>query len=145
MDLSGLKWPIIIALVVGVGWLLSSGGTQWMFNNYTKAEVGADPARDKIDEAGLSKLGGFMLLTFRYQKADRILQAAITRYPNGAHVARNIYRQAKCAEKLKDYRRAVALLRTLVAADASQQDKNVPSNDVLKVRIQKLVEVHGLQ
>ena len=86
MDLSGLKWPIIIVVVVGVGWLLSSGGTNYMYKNFTTAEVGADPARDKTDEAGLSRLGGFMLKTFRYEKAEEVFATAVSRYPDGANV-----------------------------------------------------------
>ena len=58
MDLSGLKWPIIIAAVVGIGWLATSGGINWMVGNFTKATPGIDEQQDKVAEVGLSRVGG---------------------------------------------------------------------------------------
>lgn len=144
MDLSRLKWPIIILVVVGAGWLTSSGGVNYMYNNFTKAEPGAEPARDKSDEAGLSRLGGFVLMTFRYEKAEEIFSTAITRYPGGANLWYNQYRLAKCKEKLEKYAEAVELLEGLIAADASSSDPRVPGADILRPRTDKLIEVHEI-
>ncbi len=144
MDLSGLKWPIIIAVVVAIGWLLSSGGTNYMYNNFTKATPGADAARDKTDEAGLSRLGWFMMRTFRYKQAMECFQMAVDRYPNGANYWYNQYRMAKCAEKNNNYQRSVSILRMLIQNDAHALDSRVPVSDNLKQRSAKLVAVHEL-
>jgi tetratricopeptide (TPR) repeat protein len=145
MDLSGLKWPMIILLVVGIGWLLSSGGTNYMFNNFTKAEVGADPARDKTDEGGLSRLGGFMMKTLRYEKAEEIFSVAMDRYPSGANFWYNQYRLVTCKEKLEKYREAADLLEGLIQANANAIDSRVPETGNLRLRADKLIEVHELR
>ena len=103
MDLSGLKWPIIIAVVVGVIWLGTSGGVSFMVNNFTKAVPGENPGRDKTDEAGLTRIGGYLMMTFRYGWAIDVMETAMDRYPDGANRVYNYYRTAKCYEKLDDY------------------------------------------
>ena len=145
MDLSGLKWPIILAVVIGGIWLLSSGGTNFMIKNFTKAQPGADPARDKTDEAGLSRIGGFLMKTFRYEKAFEVFDTAATRYPNGANVLYNRYRMAKCAEKMEKYNLSVNILESLMAMDAHSIDDRVPPRDILRPRAEKLIEVHELR
>ncbi|HOZ48028.1 MAG TPA: hypothetical protein PLO37_24185 [Candidatus Hydrogenedentes bacterium] len=144
MDLSGLKWPLIIVVVVGVGFLLSSSGTNYMFKKFTQSEAGVDAAKDKHDEAGLSKLGGFLLMTFRYQKANEVFGTAVGRYPQGANVWYNKYRMVKCAEKLKNYAGAAAILNELMNARASEVDSRVPEEANLRLRRDKLIEIHQL-
>ena len=51
MDLSRLKWPLIVALVVGVGWLLSEGGVNHMHKKFTSVAPGQDANADEMNEA----------------------------------------------------------------------------------------------
>ncbi|HPO13026.1 MAG TPA: tetratricopeptide repeat protein [Candidatus Hydrogenedentes bacterium] len=143
MDLSGLKWPLIIVVVVVVGWLLSSGGVNWMEKNFTKSVPGQDEKRDISDEAGLARLGGYCMYLFRYEKAASIFEKAIDRYPNGANYYYCKYCLARCYEKMDRYQDSYNILLDLIAANASEVDKRVNNNDVLNLRAQKLKEVHG--
>jgi len=145
MDLSGLKWPIIIVVIVGIGWLGSSSGVNFMFKKFTEGAVGEDVKKDETNEAGLSRLGGWCLRLFKYKKALNILETAVQRYPEGKNRFHNEYRMVKCAEKLKQYKRASGLLYRLISANASQIDSRVPQNDVLILRREKLVETHELE
>lgn len=145
MDLSFLKWPIIIAVVVGIGWLMSSGGVNYMYKNFTKDAPGANAEKDVANEAGLSKLGGYCLLLWKYERAMGIFQEAIKRFPNGKNALYNGYRMVKCAEKLGDYARAAGILKELIAVNASATDNRVPDNAVLQLRAEKLIELHDLE
>lgn len=146
MDLSGLKWPAIILVIAGVVWLMSSGGVSWMEQNFMKATPGVDAAKDKTDEAGLTRLGGYLLTLWRYEHAARVMEAAIARYDiNGANYWYNHYRLVKCYEKMGDYQRAYNVLKQLAGATAHQYDKRVPENDNLSLRASKLKELHELQ
>ena len=144
MDLTFLKWPIIILVIVGLGWFATSGGMNYIHKQCTKAQVGEDPAKDKRDEARLSRCGGFLLLSFRAQKADGFFKTAIDRYPQGANVWCNKYRMVKCAEKAKQYQRAVNILQGLMNANAHSIDSRVPENANLKLRMDKHKEMYGL-
>jgi len=155
MDLSFLKWPIIIAIVFGGAWLLSEGGVNYMEKRFTKDTPGQDAQVDKVDEAGLSRLGGYLMLTFRYKRADQILQKCAQRYPNGANFWHNLYRRAKLQEKLADgesdaekkkmhYQASLDILKKLIQVNAHEKDSRVPDNDVLRLRAEKLAEVHEL-
>lgn len=145
MDLSFLKWPIIIGIVVLVGFLLSSPGVNYMVGRYTQDQVGADAAKDARNEAGLSRLGGYCLRLFKYRKALAILDMAVSRYPTGKNAYYNIYRQARCHEKIEQYGEAVALLRQLIAVNASEIDSRVHNNNILTARVERLVELHNLE
>ena len=146
MDLSGLKWPLIIVVVVGIGWLLSSGGVNWMESNFTKATPGEDEARDATDEAGLTRLAGYLLYMFRYEKALAVMKQSCQRYgETGKNFWYNRYRMAKCHEKLKNYQEAYNILKRLENVDARQFDERVASRDALALRAQKLKEVHSLE
>ncbi len=145
MDLSKVKWVVIIAIVVGGGWLVTEGGMNAIYDNATEDLPGNDPEKDVIDEASLSKYGGFLLSTFRYQKAKVFYTAAIERYgPEGANYYWDIYQLARCEEKLQNYEPAVILLRDLYNIDGDFYDERVPGRDTLKLRIMKLVEMHDL-
>lgn len=146
MDLSGLKWPVIIVVIVAIVWLLSSGGVAWMVNNFTKATPGQDVARDKTDEAGLTRVGGYLLMLWRYEKAANVMETAIQRYgENGANYWYNLYRLAKCYERMDRNQESYNLLMDLAAANASQYDKRVAENDNLSLRAGKLKEMYELQ
>ena len=146
MDLSGLKWPLIILIVIGIGWLLSSGGVNYMINNFTEATPGEDLERDKIDEAGLTRVGGYLLMLWRYEKAAQVFRTAINRYgEDGANYWYNIYRLAKCLDRMDQYQKSYNRLQELIKANASQYDDRVPNNDNLSLRAQKLKEIHELQ
>jgi hypothetical protein len=148
MDLSGLKWPIIIALVVLLGWLGTGPGISWMQGNFEKATPGEDATKDETDEAGLTRLAGYALWTFQYEKALEIMESAISRYDkNGKNYWFNQYRLVKCYEKRgtqEGYQAAYNILRALEQADAEQFDDRVPNRDNLSLRAAKLKEVHDL-
>jgi len=144
MDLSFLKWPIIIIVVVGGGWLLTSGGVNFMYNKFTATPPGSDAKADAVNEAGLSKLGGYCLKTFQYEKAMLMFSTACDRYPQGANFYYNKYRMAKCAEKMDDVPQAVSLLRALIQVNANSIDSRVPENDNLKARSDKLEAVNNV-
>jgi DNA phosphorothioation-dependent restriction protein DptG len=146
MDLSGLKWPVIIIVVVAIGWLASSGGVNWMVSNFSKATPGQDPKRDITDEAGLSKVGGYLMYLFKYEKAYEVMNLALQRYGNtGKNYWYNKYRMVKCLEKMARYQDAYNILRELEGYNAQQYDDRVPNTDVLRARAAKLKEVNGLQ
>lgn len=146
MDLSGLKWPLIIGFVVLIGWLGTSGGVNYMHGNFTKAVPGTDAERDKVDEAGLSRLGGYCMMTFQYEKAKNMMEESLSRYgEGGANYWYNLYRLVKCYEKLGNYQEAYNILISLSNADAQTHDDRVPGRDNLAQRAEKLKEVHELQ
>ncbi len=146
MDLSGLKWPIIIVVIVGVGFLASSPGINYMVNNFTKATPGQDEERDKIDEAGLTRVAGYLLYLWRYERSLAVMQLAIDRYgPDGANYWYNKYRMARCLDRLERYQQSYNVLQELMAADAQQYDSRVADNDTLRLRASKLKEMHNLK
>jgi tetratricopeptide (TPR) repeat protein len=145
MDLSFLKWPIIIGVIVFAGWLLSSSGVDYLYRHFTAGTPGADVKRDAANESGLSTLGGYCLYLFKYEKAMRIFETAVSRYPNGKNRRYNEYRMVTCAEQLGDVQKAVSLLEDLIAADAHQIDKRVPVSDNLRRRSETLIELHNLE
>lgn len=146
MDLSGLKWPLIVLVIVGIGFLASSPGVNWMVSRYTQATPGQDTNRDVKDEAGLSRVGGYLLFQWRYQKALEVMQTAVNRYGTaGANYWHNLYRMAKCLEKLDRMQESYDILKELIAANAHEIDKRVAANDNLTLRATKLKEVHNLQ
>lgn len=145
MDLSFLKWPLIILVVAGGAWLVTDGGVNYMINQFKQDTPGEDESRDRVNEAGLSRVAGFLLLTFRYQKADEVLTYLTQNYvpADGAeHYWHNLYRLAKCKEKQGQYGVAVNILRELAHADAHSHDDRVPRFDVLRLRAEKLMETH---
>jgi tetratricopeptide (TPR) repeat protein len=145
MDLSGLKWPLIIAIVVGVGWLFSSGGVEFMIKQATKHTPGVDAVQDERDEALLSRIGGYLLYLWRYQRAAEVFLTAIDRYGvNGKNYWYNLYRLHTCYERLGQYQDAYDVLQMLIQANANQYDKRVPELDNLSLRASKLKEVHEL-
>ena len=146
MDLSGLKWPAIILVVVAIGWLATSGGVNFMVDKCTKAAPGQDVARDKADEAGLTHVGGYLFVLLRYERAATVMNLAIQRYgTNGANYYYNLYRIAKCLEKMDRMQDSYNILRNLTDIDAKQFDDRIPNRDVLAARATKLKEVNNLQ
>ena len=146
MDLSGLKWPIIIVAIVGIGWLLSSGGVNYMVNSFTEATPGQDAEQDKTDEAGLTRVGGYLLYLWRYEKAADVMQMAIDRYgETGANYWYNMYRLARCTDRMEQYQNSYDILQFLIENNANQYDKRVPGNDTLRLRASKLKEMYELQ
>jgi tetratricopeptide (TPR) repeat protein len=146
MDLSGLKWPLIILVVVAIGWLASSGGVNYMVTSFTKAAPGADAAKDATDEAGLSKVGGYLMYLLRYEKAAAVMDMAVQRYgTNGKNYYYNQYRIAKCLEKTGRMQESYNILNDLMNLDAKQYDDRIPNRDVLAARAAKLKEVNNLQ
>ena len=144
MDLSKLKWVIIAAIVIGGGWLVTEGGINWIFDNATEADPGNDPEKDENDESTLSRVGGFLMATFRYEKAKKFYQTAIDRYPGGEKVWWNYYQVARCEEKLYNYQRAADILHMLWLEDAHQHDKRVDGQSTLKRRLDLLIELNDL-
>ena len=145
MDLSRLKWPLIIFIVAAIGWLGTAGGVSWMENKFSQGTPGANAEQDAANEMGLSRLGGFLLKTFRYARAEEVFQKAMDRYPTGSEYWYNMYRQVKVKEKLGKQAEAVQLLKQLIAANANSIDSRVPENDNLNLRAEKLIEVNELE
>ena len=144
MDMSKLVWAFAIVAVIVVGWLLTSGGTEFMYKQYTESTPGVDEAQDKRDEAGLSRLGGYLLRTFRYERAAEVYEAAIKRYPNSKNYYMNIYNQAKAYQKMEEWEKAADNLMYLRDVDGDQYDERVPNFDQLNGELSRIVEVHGL-
>jgi len=144
MDLSKVKWVVIIAIVVGGGWLLTSGGVNWAYNKATSGTPGQDASADARNEALLSRYGGFLLATFRYERAKDFYTAAITNFPGGKNAYYNMYQLARCEDKLGNYQAEVDILTRLYEVEAVQYDTRVANQNKLKLRIEKLVEVHEL-
>lgn len=146
MDLSFLKWPLIILVIVGVAFLFTSPGVNFMVNRYTKATVGQDAQRDIKDEAGLSRIGGYLLYMWQYQRAYDTMQLAIDRYgSDGANYWYNLYRMARCLDRMERYRESYDMLQQLINANAHDIDDRVANNDNLRLRAAKLKEVQGLE
>jgi len=144
MDLSKVKWVFIAVVVLGVGWLVTEGGIEWMYNRATAATPGENEARDKTDEMTLTRYGGFLLQTFRYEDAKRFYTAAINRYPAGENRYYNRFQLARVEEKLGNYQAAIDLLYSLYEIDADQFDERVDSRQQLQLRIQRIAEVNDL-
>ena len=144
MDLSKLKWVLIAAIVIAGGWLVTEGGVNWVYKKATEATPGTNPEKDKIDESTLSRYGGFLLSTFRYEKAKKFYQSAIDRYPDGDKLWWNYYQMARCEEKLYNYQRAADILHMLWTEDADQYDERVPGRPRLKLRLDTLIELNDL-
>jgi len=145
MDLSFLKWPAILGAIALIGWLASSGGVNYMYNKFTTGAPGANAEMDAVNEAGLCRLGGYCLTLFKYEKAKDIYHTALTRYPEGKNKWWMQYQMARCAENLEEYQACVDLLRDLILNEANSKDERVPNNDNLRLRIDKLVEMHELE
>lgn len=146
MDLSGLKWPLIIVVVIFIGWLGTSGGINWMVNNATAATPGQDVERDTLDEATLTRVGGYVMMLWRYEKAAEVMETAIMRYgPAGKNYYYNYYRLVRCYERMQQYQKAYNVIQELIAMKAWEQDSRVPEFDNLNLNAQKLREVHELQ
>ena len=149
MDLSFLKWPIIILVVVGGGWLLTEGGTNWMYSKLKSQSIGQDETQDAATEASLSRLGGYLIMTFRYDKCADVIEYTTTNFypggPGGArHYYHNLYRLAKCREKQGRYQESIQILRDLAYGNAHELDGRVPEFDQLRLRGEKLMETHDI-
>jgi tetratricopeptide (TPR) repeat protein len=145
MDLSWLKWPSIVLVVALVFWLLSSGGVNFMYNKFTSTPPGENAEVDKRNEAGLTKLGNYLMKTLRYSRAEEVIQRAVDDYgPEADHYWLNVYRLVRLAEKREDYEHAVELLEYLIDQDAPSRESSIPQIENLEARVEKLIEVHEL-
>ncbi|NLN93184.1 MAG: hypothetical protein GX130_07755 [Candidatus Hydrogenedens sp.] len=146
MDLTFLKWPIIILVVVGIGFLFTSPGVNFLVNHYTKATVGENMGKDLSDENGLTRVGGYLLFTWQYQKAYDTMNLCAQRYgPQGRNYLYNLYRMARCLDRLERYKESYDLLEELIQVNAHEVDNRVADNDNLRLRADKLKEVHDLR
>lgn len=145
MDLSGLKWPIIIVVVVAGGWLFTSGGVNWMISRATAATPGVDIEKDKFDEAQLSRVGGYTMRLWKYDKALECFNLARERYgEGGANYWYNTYRMVRCYERNGDPSTAIDVLTYLIDNGANTHDPRVPDNDNLGLIRNKLRETFEL-
>ncbi|GMV99878.1 MAG: hypothetical protein AMXMBFR84_10170 [Candidatus Hydrogenedentota bacterium] len=144
MDLSRFKWPVIILVVAGVFWLLSEGGINFMHKRFTTPPAQPSAEKDKLNENGLTRLGQFLIVTFRYQKATAVITDALRLFPEGEHALLNEYRLAKCYEKTGKFAEASNILLRLKNINANQYDERIPPPDVIALRLDKLVETHEL-
>ena len=145
MDLSKVVWAVVIAAVCGGVWLFTEGGQNKVYEQATKNLVGNDPDQDVIDEAALSKYGDTLLTTFRYEKAKKFYSASLDRYgTDGKNYWWNLQQIARCEEKLDNPEGAIDILYKLWIEDGDAYDNRVSSRNVLKLRIEKLVELNDL-
>lgn len=144
MDISKVLWVILGLIVVGAGFLMTNPGADWVYERNATAPAEEDGGSYKFREATLSRYGGFLLATFRYEKAKKFYTAAINNYPAGDNRYWNRYQLARVEEKLKNWQNAVNLLYYLWEVDADQYDDRIPNQATLKARILQLVEVHEL-
>lgn len=144
MDLSGLKWPLILMLVAVLVFLVSTPGIDFMFNQFS-ADPGDDALRARRYEEALSRLGGFCILSLRLEKGRMILEYALEHYPDGANAYFNKYRLYRIYRKLGRMETAVKILDTLLDENAHAKDHRVPSNDVLELERNKLIELYDME
>lgn len=144
MDLSRFKWPVIILVVAAVIWLTTDQGVSYMHRKFMSGPVGADPKKDELNEAGLTRLGGFLMSTYRFQRAVRVFEDAIRRYPKGKNYYYNYFRLGKCKQELGNPQEAVRIYEELFQKDANSIDSRVATRDQLRLRIDKLKELHEL-
>ncbi len=144
MDLSFLKWPIIILVVGGIAFGLSTPGVNYVYEKTMDKPVGQNDNDDTYNEMVLSKIGGYLLSTFRYEFANKAYNSAINRYPDGVNAWWNYYQMARTLEKMEKWEQAVDILAMLRDEDAEQYDGRVPNTDILNLRMMKLIEVHEL-
>lgn len=146
MDLSGLKWPLIIAVVVGLGWLFTSGGVNWMYGKFTAATPGVDIAQDTRDEAGLTKLASYTYHIWKWRPCINIIETSLQRYgQNGPNYWFNLERLSTCYERIGEYQKAVDIITGLMNADAHQFDERVGNFDNLNLRVSKLKEMYEIK
>lgn len=146
MDLSGLKWPLIIAVLVGGGWLFTSGGVNWMYGQFTAAAPGADQAQDLRDEAGLTKLAGYTYHIWKWRATINIIETSINRYGvNAPNYWFNLERLSTCYERIGDYQTSYNIIQELMNANAKQYDERVSNFDALNLRASKLKEMYELR
>tara|TARA_R110001592_G_scaffold24043_1_gene93422 strand:- start:1813 stop:2250 length:438 start_codon:yes stop_codon:yes gene_type:complete len=145
MDLSGLKWPFIIVVIVGIGWLATSGGVNWMYGKYTAASPGVDAQQDLRDEAGLTSLAGYTYILWKWETTIQIIEVSIDRYgENGPNYWYNLERLSSCYDRIGQYQVSVDILRELMDANAHEIDERVGNFDALNLRAAKLIEMHEL-
>lgn len=146
MDLSGLKWPITIAIIVGIGWLATSGGVNWMYGKFTAASPGVDEQQDLRDEAGLTKLAGYTYHIWKWRATINIIETSHTRYGEwGPNYWFNLERLSTCYERIGEYQTAYNILRELMSAEAWEIDSRVGNLDNLALAASKLKEMYELQ
>lgn len=146
MDLSGLKWPLIIVAIVGIGWLGTSGGIQWMYGNFTKAAPGVDVNQDIRDEAGLTKLAGYTYFLWKWKETIAIIETSMERYGDGApNYWYNMERLSNCYDRIGNYKMSLEILELLMRARAWEVDPRVPNREQLNLRANTLREMHELR
>ena len=146
MDLSKVKWVVLVAVLLVAGWiLLTDSGKEAWFNHYMKNTPGVDAAKDLKDEKGLSRLASLLIRTFRYEDAANVLDTTIKRYPDGTQYYYNYYRLARCEEKLENYQAAADILLMIRDNHAGEIDGRIPNSKIIDYRLQQLIELHGLQ
>ena len=146
MDLSGLKWPVVIAVLVGLGWLFTSGGVNWMYGSFTEASPGIDEQQDLRDEAGLTKLASYTYHLWKWETTIQIIETCAERYGDwGPNYWFNLERLSTCYERIGDYQTSYDILQDLMNADAHEIDSRVGNFDNLSMRAAKLKEMYELQ
>jgi len=94
----------------------------------------------------LTMVSRYLVHTFRYEQCAKVLQLSLDRYgAGGANYWNNLSRLSTCYEKTKQYQRAAQVIDLLIQNDAHRHDKRVPPTDALRLRVQKLREMHELR
>ena len=145
MDLSKVKWIVLIAVIVGIVYFMTGPGVNSAYNNATKATVGENPDRDAIDEATLSKYGGYLTLMLRHERSEEFYTTAIDRYgQDGKNFSLNTYKRARCYQKLNKYKESADDLFFLWTEDGDSHDERVPDNYNIQSQLAKLIELFDL-
>jgi len=110
MDMTKIVWAVVVVVILGGGWLFTTGGMNKAYEQATKNLVGNNPEQDVIDEAVLSKYGGYNLSLFRYEQAKRFYSTSINRYgPTGKNYWWNLQQLALCEENMENPQASVPL------------------------------------
>jgi hypothetical protein len=146
MDMTKIVWAVVVVVILGGGWLFTTGGMNKAYEQATKNLVGNNPEQDVIDEAVLSKYGGYNLSLFRYEQAKKFYSTSINRYgPTGKNYWWNLQQLALCEENMENPQASVTILYNLWLEDGDAYDERVSNRDQLALRITKLVELNELR
>jgi hypothetical protein len=155
MDLTFLKWPLIIIIVGALIWLFTDGGLNWMESSLLAKPYGEDAQVDETTEARMSKLAGYLNRTFRSERADQLLIVCAERFPDGKNYYNNLYRRARIHERLGNtksnpddqlvhFNNALDFLYILIDDDAHTIDERVPPINALRRRATDIAERNSL-
>jgi tetratricopeptide (TPR) repeat protein len=137
-----LKWVVLVLVLAGLAVLASDYGVDRLHARFVE---GAEDETPKANESKLTHLGNFLLKTFRYERAEEVLEDALRLYPEGENQYYNQYLLSLVKEELGKAQETVELLEPLIENNVHQElDERVPEKKVLELRRNRLVRDHEL-